>query len=84
MMFDEDDSGKTKDVKGEEKPKEKEILKPVILPGPYKTKVEVIRQGNFRIDGKVYDMVPGSVFDGEKLGFRKLEILINTRFIKKI
>lgn len=85
MLFDEEKvkPDKIDDIKGEEKEEKKE-LKPTILSGPYKTKVEVTKRGNFRIEGKVYDMLPGSIFDGSKIDPRKMEILINTKYIKKV
>ena len=85
MLFNEEKvkPDKIEDVKGEEIEEKKE-LKPTILSGPYKIKVEVTKRGNFRIEGKVYDMLPGSVFDGSKIDLRKMEILINTKYIKKV
>ena len=68
--------------KGEEILKKK--IEPIILPGPYKIKMEVIKKGNFRIDGKLYEMMPGSTFDGAKLDPRKLEILVNTKYVRKV
>lgn len=87
MMFEKTEKNPDKvdniENKGEEIPIKKKI-EPTILPGPYKIKMEVTKKGNFRIDGKLYEMMPGSTFDGAKLDPRKLEILVNTKYVRKV
>ena len=87
MIFEEKEKNPVKVDNIEDKGEEiiiKKKIEPTILPGPYKVKMEVSKKGNFRIDGKLYEMMPGSTFDGAKLDPRKLEILVNTKYVRKV
>jgi len=78
MMFNDNEK-----ILGEDKQPSKieQVTKPVKPVGPFKIKMEVLKGGNYRLNGKVFELEPGDFFDGEQLSPRKREILINTKYI---
>lgn len=93
-MFDDPDNikkdTKIKDVKvetpdkGEENKQIEEVRKAPFGDGPFVEKMKILKRGNYRIEGKLYKLIPGDFIDGSKLDPRKKDILINTRFIVKV
>lgn len=58
-----------------------EVEKRNIFKGPYKQKMKILKGGNYRLNGILYNMLPDEYIDGSLLSPKKREILINTKFI---
>jgi hypothetical protein len=61
-----------------------ETLPKFVLSYPLKEPFKVIKGFTGRINGKLYEFVPGNDFDGSLINHRKLETLLNTRYLKKV
>jgi hypothetical protein len=59
-------------------------LPKLLLSYPLKEPFKVIKGFTGRINGKLYEFIPGNDFDGSLIPHRKLETLINTRYLKKV
>ncbi len=64
-------------------PKKDQVIKPVFK-GPFKIKVEVLKEGKFRLDGTLYDLKSGEFFDGSKLTPKKFSLLTEQKYIRVI
>ena len=83
-MFEEKEIlGEDKIIESKKLPKvEKPLIPAKVKPvGPFKIKMEVIKGGKYRLNGKVFELEQGDFFDGEQLSPRKRDILINTKYI---
>jgi hypothetical protein len=49
--------------------------------GPFVLRMKVLKEGNYRLEGVLYHLIPGDYFEGANLSQRKRDILTNTKHI---
>jgi len=62
---------------------EKVEIKRDIPVGPFKIKMEVCKKCKLRLKDKAYNLLPGDYIDGSMIDRKKLDILINTRYLNR-
>ena len=74
----------SEDIKGENKQNEKveDVKKDrFVFKGPFILRMKILKEGNYRLEGQLYHLMPGDYFEGANLTTKKREILINTKHI---